>query len=89
VIAGARGRRKVAACPIEVDDCAGMVYPSRQFYQEEQKAMMWRSQENLKRPESSMARALWKSMGYSDFDLSRPLIGVANSWNRVVRDTIT
>jgi dihydroxy-acid dehydratase len=31
-----------------------------------------------------MARALWKSMGYSDFDLSRPLIGVANSWNRVV-----
>jgi len=46
--------------------------------------MMWRSQENLKRPESSMARALWKSMGYSDFDLSRPLIGVANSWNRVV-----
>src|SRR5512143_1681424 len=46
--------------------------------------MTWRSQENLKRPESSMARALWKSMGYSDFDLSRPLIGVANSWNRVL-----
>jgi len=31
-----------------------------------------------------MARALFKSMGYSDYDLSRPLIGVANSWNRVV-----
>lgn len=46
--------------------------------------MSWRSQQALKRPEQSMARALWKSMGYSDFDLSRPLIGVANSWNRVV-----
>jgi dihydroxy-acid dehydratase len=31
-----------------------------------------------------MHRALFKSMGYSDYDLSRPLIGVANSWNRVV-----
>ena len=46
--------------------------------------MTWRSREILKRPESSMARALFKSMGYSDYDLSRPLIGVANSWNRVV-----
>ncbi len=46
--------------------------------------MTWRSQEVLKRPDSSMARALWKSMAYSDYDLSRPLIGVANSWNRVV-----
>jgi dihydroxy-acid dehydratase len=31
-----------------------------------------------------MARALYKSMGYSDYDLSRPLIGIANSWNRIV-----
>jgi len=46
--------------------------------------MTWRSKDNLKRPESSMARALFKSMGYSDYDLSRPLVGVANSWNRVV-----
>ncbi len=46
--------------------------------------MAWRSKDNLKRPESSMARALFKSMGYSDYDLSRPLVGVANSWNRVV-----
>ena len=29
-------------------------------------------------------RALFKSMGYSDDDLSRPLIGIANSWNRIV-----
>ena len=46
--------------------------------------MTWRSKETTKKPESSMHRALWKSMGYSDTDLSRPLIGVANSWNRVV-----
>ena len=46
--------------------------------------MVWRSQEMLARPKGSMARALFKSMGYSDYDLSRPLIGVANSWNRVV-----
>ena len=46
--------------------------------------MTWRSADILKRPESSMARALFKSMGYSDYDLSRPLVGVANSWNRVV-----
>lgn len=31
-----------------------------------------------------MHRALYKSMGYTDYDLERPLIGVANSWNRVV-----
>jgi dihydroxy-acid dehydratase len=46
--------------------------------------MTWRSMDILKRPESSKARALYKSMGYSDYDLSRPLIGVANSWNRLV-----
>jgi dihydroxy-acid dehydratase len=46
--------------------------------------MTWRSRDILKRPESSMARSLFKSMGYSDYDLSRPLIGVANSWNRLV-----
>ena len=31
-----------------------------------------------------MNRSLYKSMGYSDYDLERPMIGVANSWNRVV-----
>jgi dihydroxy-acid dehydratase len=31
-----------------------------------------------------MQRALYKSMGYSDYDLDQPLIGIANSWNRVV-----
>ncbi len=46
--------------------------------------MTLRSSDILKRPEWSMHRALWKSMGYSDYDLDRPLIGIANSWNRVV-----
>ena len=44
----------------------------------------WRSKDILKRPEWSMQRALYKSMGYSDYDLERPLIGIANSWNQVV-----
>ncbi len=42
------------------------------------------SKDVLKRPEWSMQRALYKSMGYSDYDLERPLIGIANSWNRIV-----
>ncbi len=46
--------------------------------------MFWRSKDILKRPERSKVRGLFKSMGYSDYDLSRPLIGVANSWNRLV-----
>ena len=46
--------------------------------------MHWRSRDILQRPEWSMHRALYKSMGYSDHDLDRPLIGVANSWNRIV-----
>ena len=46
--------------------------------------MPYRSRKVLQRPEFSMHRALWKSMGYSDYDLARPLIGIANSWNRLV-----
>lgn len=46
--------------------------------------MHWRSKEILSRPEWSKIRALYKSMGYTDYDLDRPLIGVANSWNQVV-----
>ena len=43
-----------------------------------------RSQKILQRPRWSKVRALFKSMGYSDIDLERPLIGIANSWNRLV-----
>lgn len=46
--------------------------------------MKRRSEDVLKRPEWSMHRALYKSMGYSDYDLARPLIGIANSFNRIV-----
>ena len=46
--------------------------------------MFKRSKDILARPDWSMNRALYKSMGYSDYDLERPMIGVANSWNRVV-----
>ncbi|HSR11553.1 MAG TPA: dihydroxy-acid dehydratase, partial [Thermodesulfobacteriota bacterium] len=46
--------------------------------------MFWRSKDILQRPEWSLVRALYKSMGYSDTDLERPLIGIANSGNRVV-----
>ncbi len=46
--------------------------------------MHWRSKDVLKPPTWSMHRSLYKSMGYSDYDLNRPLIGIANSWNRIV-----
>jgi dihydroxy-acid dehydratase len=46
--------------------------------------MFWRSRDILQFPEWALVRGLYKSMGYSDYDLSRPLIGLANSWNRVV-----
>lgn len=46
--------------------------------------MFWRSKDILRFPEGTMVRGLYKSMGYSDDDLSRPMIGIANSWNRVV-----
>jgi dihydroxy-acid dehydratase len=46
--------------------------------------MNWRSKKILERPEWSINRSLYKSMGYSDYDLEQPLIGIANSWNRVV-----
>ncbi len=45
---------------------------------------MRRSQKILDNPRGSKVRALLKSMGYSDYDLQRPLIGVANSWNTIV-----
>ena len=43
-----------------------------------------RSQRVLRRPEWAIQRAVYKSMGYSDHDLERPLVGIANSWNRLV-----
>ncbi len=42
------------------------------------------SEKILKRPDNCFNRAVFKSMGYSDEDLSKPLIGVANSWSELV-----
>ena len=42
----------------------------------------WGSSRYLTRPTWSNVRSLYKSMGYTDHDLERPLIGIANSWNR-------
>ena len=46
--------------------------------------MTWRSKDIIQGPRWAKGRALYKSMGYSDYDLGRPLIGVANSWNTIV-----
>jgi len=44
--------------------------------------MSYRSEENLKGLEKAFARSLFKSMGYTDEELTgRPIIGIANSWN--------
>lgn len=45
--------------------------------------MNTRSSEILSKPYWSTVRSLYKSMGYSDRDLERPLIGIANSFNRI------
>lgn len=45
-----------------------------------------RSSESTAGLENGFARSLYKSMGYSDDDLTdgRPMIGIANSWNTLV-----
>lgn len=40
-----------------------------------------RSAQYMEQPVWSNIRALYKGMGYSDYDLERPMIGIANSWN--------
>lgn len=46
--------------------------------------MPLRSSKVLKRPNWSMQRSFYKSVGYTDYDLERPMIGIANSWNSFV-----
>ena len=43
--------------------------------------MEWKSRSVLKGHEWSSVRSLYKGMGFSDYDLERPLIGIANAWN--------
>ena len=47
--------------------------------------MEYRSKSNLEGIDKGFARSLFKSMGYSDDDLTdRPIIGIANSWSTIV-----
>ena len=46
--------------------------------------MFRRSGAIVKFPDRAGTRALLKSMGYSDYDLDRPLIGIANAWSTIV-----
>ncbi len=46
--------------------------------------MQRRSEKILSRPEWSINRAYYKSMGYSDEDLEKPVIGIANAWSTAV-----
>ncbi|MGI6383026.1 MAG: dihydroxy-acid dehydratase [Tissierellaceae bacterium] len=43
-----------------------------------------RSQKILGGLENAFNRSLYKSMGFSNEDLKRPVIGIANSWNNIV-----
>ncbi len=46
--------------------------------------MARRSKTILSRPEWSINRAYYKSMGYSDDSLDNPIIGIANAWSTTV-----
>lgn len=45
---------------------------------------MRRSEAILQRPDFSFNRAVYKSMGFSDKDLEKPIIGIANTWSELV-----
>ncbi len=46
--------------------------------------MSHRSSDILKKPEWCFNRSVYKSAGYSEDDLDRPIIGIANAWNELV-----
>lgn len=45
---------------------------------------MRRSEAILQRPEFCFNRGVYKSMGFSDKDLEKPIIGIANTWSELV-----
>ncbi len=45
---------------------------------------MYRSKKILNKPEWCMNRSVFKSLGYSNDDLDKPIIGIANAWNELV-----
>lgn len=46
--------------------------------------MGYRSSDILGKPEWCFNRSVFKSVGFSEDDLDRPVIGIANSWNELV-----
>jgi dihydroxy-acid dehydratase len=46
--------------------------------------MVKRSGDILGKPDWSFNRSVFKSLGYSDDDLARPIIGIANAWSELV-----
>lgn len=44
---------------------------------------MRRSEAILQRPDFNFNRAVYKSMGFSDTDLEKPIIGIANTWSEL------
>jgi dihydroxy-acid dehydratase len=46
--------------------------------------MKWRSRQITQGPRGAKVRALYKSMGFTDYNLEQPIIGIANSWNTMV-----
>jgi dihydroxy-acid dehydratase len=46
--------------------------------------MKLRSRKILERPEWSINRAYYKCMGYTDRDLEKPMVGIANAWSTTV-----
>ena len=45
---------------------------------------MYRSKKILGKPEWCLNRSVFKSLGYSNDDLDKPIIGIANAWNELV-----
>ena len=43
----------------------------------------WRSFGLLNGPDAAQRRAVFKAMGFDDIDLTRPLIGIANTWSEL------
>jgi dihydroxy-acid dehydratase len=46
--------------------------------------MGYRSNDILNKPDWSFNRSVFKSVGFSDDDLAKPIIGIANSWSELV-----
>ena len=51
--------------------------------------MIRRSERILQRPEFSFNRAIYKAMGFDDVTMSRPVIGIANSYSELVPGSIS